>query len=84
MYVSVHNTLIPILVLYVTAMKPSETDTELLATAVERGYFKVPRHVPLVDIADAHDISDKEASERLRTEMDAALREYLDQFDAKE
>lgn len=59
-------------------MKQSKTDRELLKTAVERGYFKVPRQTPLVDIADAHDISDVEAMECLHTEVETALREHLD------
>jgi|AntDeeMetagen134_2_1112570.scaffolds.fasta_scaffold00361_19 predicted DNA binding protein len=63
-------------------MTSSEPDTELLRTAVERGYFRVPRQTSLVDLADAHDISDVEASERLRTELDTALREHLDGVDA--
>ena len=63
-------------------MKSNETDREFLTTAVERGYFRVPRQTTLVDLADAHDISDVEASERLRTGIDVALREYLDEVDA--
>lgn len=59
-------------------MKPSNTDTELLTTAVERGYFKVPRQTPLEDIADAHDISDVEAMECLHAEVDTVLREHLE------
>jgi hypothetical protein len=53
-----------------------------LMTAVERGYFQVPRETPLVDIADEHDISDAEALERIHTGIDVALREHLDGFDA--
>jgi predicted DNA binding protein len=63
-------------------MKPSKTDTELLTTAVERGYFKVPRETPLVDIADAHGISDVEAMECLHTQIDTVLREHLDGVNA--
>lgn len=63
-------------------MKPSDTDTELLTTAVERGYFQVPRKTPLVALADEHDISDTEALERIHTGIDVALREHLDGFDA--
>ena len=63
-------------------MTPNETDTDLLRTAVEQGYFKVPRQTSLVDLADAIDLSDVEASERLRTEVDTALRDYLGEVDA--
>lgn len=63
-------------------MKPNETNTELLKNAVKRGYFKVPRQTTLVDLADAHDISDVEAMECLHTEIDTVLREHLDGIDA--
>lgn len=63
-------------------MKPHETNTELLRNAVERGYFKTPRQITLVDLADAHDISDVEAMECLHTEIDTTLREHLDGIDA--
>ena len=63
-------------------MKSNEPDAELLTTAVERGYFKVPRETSLVDLADAHGISDVEASERLRAGIDVVLREHLDGVNA--
>lgn len=63
-------------------MNPNKTDTELLTTAVERGYFKVPRETPLVDIADVHGISDVEAMECLHTQIDTVLREHLDGVNA--
>lgn len=63
-------------------MTSSNTDIELLTTAVEQGYFKVPRQTPLVDIADAHDISGVEAMECLHTEVDTVLREHLDGVNA--
>ncbi|WP_335999927.1 helix-turn-helix domain-containing protein [Halorientalis halophila] len=63
-------------------MKSTQTDTDLLTTAVEEGYFRVPRRTTLVALADAHDISDVEASERLRAGIDLALREHLDGVDA--
>ena len=62
-------------------MKSTEPDTELLVTAVKRGYFMVPRQTSLLDIADAHGMSDVEASERLRSGIDAVLREHLDGVD---
>lgn len=62
-------------------MTSSETDTELLTTAVERGYFKVPRQTSLLELADAHDMSDVETSKRLRTEIDMVCRESLDRCD---
>jgi predicted DNA binding protein len=63
-------------------MKRSEPDTELLRTALKRGYFKIPRQTSLVDIADEHDISDGEAMECLHTEIDSILRDHFDGIDA--
>ncbi len=63
-------------------MTQTETDTDLVRTAVEQGYFKTPRQTSLVEIADAYDISDVEAVERLQTEIDTVLREYLNECDA--
>lgn len=62
-------------------LQSSGIDTELLSDAVERGYFEKPRQTSLVTLADAHDISDVEASRQLHTAIDAALRDYLDGFD---
>lgn len=62
-------------------MTVDDIDRELLATAVERGYFEVPRQTPLTVLADAHDISDVEASERLHAGAEVALRDYLDGVD---
>lgn len=58
-------------------MNPGETDAPLLTTAVDRGYFKIPQQISLVDIAEAHGISDVEASHRLRTEIDTLFSECL-------
>jgi len=63
-------------------MKQSEADTELLSTALDRGYFRVPRETTLVALAEEHDISDVEASERLRVGIEAVLRDHLDEVDA--
>lgn len=62
-------------------MTANEIDREFLATAIERGYFEVPRQTPLTDLADAHDISDVEASKRLQSGTEVALREYLGDVD---
>jgi hypothetical protein len=59
-----------------------DTDSDLLTTALERGYFKAPRQTSLVDLADEHDMSNAEASQRLRTEIDGVLHEYLAESDA--
>lgn len=44
----------------------TEKQREALITALELGYFEIPRDAILEDVADALDISPKSASERLR------------------
>jgi hypothetical protein len=48
--------------------------TELLAAAVERGYFDVPRRITMADLAAEFDISNQAASERLRRGLSNVLR----------
>lgn len=55
----------------------SETQRELLQTAVEEGYLKVPREITLVELAEIHDISDIEASRQLRRGLDVITRDVL-------
>ncbi|WP_435359547.1 helix-turn-helix domain-containing protein [Haloarchaeobius sp. DFWS5] len=50
---------------------------EALVTAVERGYFGVPRGVKLADIAGDLGISQQAASERVRRGTDSVLRKVL-------
>ena len=52
----------------------TETQEELLRSAVRGGYFEVPREMTLVDLAERHGISDKEASRQLRRGLDAVVR----------
>jgi predicted DNA binding protein len=59
-----------------------EGQRELLSDAVREGYFKVPRRTTLVELSDAHCITDREASERLRAALDDVLRECL--YDAED
>ena len=44
----------------------SVSQREILASAIESGYFGVPRGISMVELAAKHDISDQAASERLR------------------
>lgn len=60
-------------------MSSANPPREFVRSAVERGYFEVPRRTTLQALADEHGISDVEASKRLRTELDAILRESLDE-----
>jgi len=50
---------------------------EALVSAVERGYFEVPRGVTLGDIADDLGISQQAASERVRRGTNTVLRTVL-------
>lgn len=58
-------------------MTLDESQRELLRSAVEQGYFDVPRRTTLVALSEQHDLSDVETSEQLRSGIDAVLREYL-------
>ena len=53
----------------------TETQRELLQSAVREGYFKVPREVSLVDLAEIHGLSDREVSERLRRGLNVVVRD---------
>jgi len=48
----------------------ADTQRTLLRAAVREGYFKTPRETTLVELADQHDISDRDASELLRSALD--------------
>lgn len=56
------------------SMLPSE-EREILQTALQQGYFEIPRRVTLVDLADELDISDHEAKRRLASGMATVLSE---------
>jgi len=47
-----------------------ETERTLLRAAVRDGYFKTLRETTLVELADQHGVSDRDASERLRSALD--------------
>lgn len=57
----------------------TEQEYALLRTAIQEGYFNVPREATLVDIAEEHDLADREASEQLRTALDSVLRRAFDE-----
>jgi predicted DNA binding protein len=50
----------------------------LLRNAVREGYFRVPREVTLNDLAAAHGLSDREASERLRRGLARVARDVVE------
>lgn len=53
----------------------TETQEQLLQSAVNAGYFKVPREISLVELATNHSMSGKEASQELRRGVDAVVRD---------
>lgn len=55
---------------------------ELLETAVRDGYFEVPRKTTLLELAESHNMTDIEASERLRFGLDTIVRVHLNGSDA--
>lgn len=62
-------------------MSARSLDRELVLTALEEGYFEVPRRVTLCELAEAFDISDREASKRLVRGISIVLREYRDEIE---
>lgn len=52
---------------------------DLLTSAVENGYFRVPRETTLITLAEEHGITAATASEQLREGLDAVLRNALDE-----
>jgi len=59
------------------AVQLSDAQREALETALEAGYFEVPRQIGLAGLADRLDISDSALSERLRRGTAALLRDEL-------
>nr|WP_303647895.1 helix-turn-helix domain-containing protein [Haloarchaeobius amylolyticus] len=53
----------------------TDAQRELLRSAVREGYFKVPREVSLVELAELNDISDVELSQQLRRGLDVVVRD---------
>nr|WP_303647872.1 helix-turn-helix domain-containing protein [Haloarchaeobius amylolyticus] len=53
----------------------TDAQRELLRSAVSEGYFKVPREVSLVELAELNDISDRELSQELRRGLDVVVRD---------
>lgn len=51
----------------------ADSQGDLLRSAVQEGYFEVPRRVSLVELAEKHGISDREASERMRRGLAVAV-----------
>lgn len=46
-----------------------------LQDALAEGYFKVPRQISLVELAEKHELSSREASEELRHSIDIVARD---------
>lgn len=54
----------------------TDEEREAFLTALETGYFAAPRHETPIDLADELDISDEEASKRLRCAMAKVFNEH--------
>lgn len=52
---------------------PSDTRRDLLRSAVRNGYFKVPREISTVELAEKNDMSSQEISEELHLALNAVL-----------
>lgn len=61
----------------------TEEEANALLTALDSGYFSIPRQEPLSDLADTLGISDTEASRRLRRAMTKVFREHRDRFESQ-
>jgi hypothetical protein len=48
----------------------TDPQRDLLRSAVCEGYFEIPREITLVDLAERHGLSDREASEEIRRGLD--------------
>lgn len=55
----------------------TDDQRELLRSAVREGYFEVPRKATLTDLAAANDMSEREASEQIRSSLDVLLRDAV-------
>ena len=55
----------------------SETQADLLQSAVSEGYFEMPRKVSTLELADRHGMSDKEFSKQLNQGLDAVIRDAI-------
>jgi len=60
----------------------TETQRETLSTALERGYFDVPREINLVELAAELDVSDTAVSQRLRRGLSGLLVATLEGTDS--
>lgn len=63
-----------------TKTTPDLTDSQrdLLWSAVDEGYFEVPREIALGDLAAEHGMSSQEASKRLRRGLNIVVRNAVD------
>lgn len=52
----------------------TETQRSLLESAVREGYFRMPRHISTLELAEKHGLSDREALELLNRALDTVVR----------
>jgi hypothetical protein len=58
----------------------TQHECDVLCTALDQGYYDVPRGVTLSDLADEFDMTDVEVSEQLRQGTKTLLRDYRDKM----
>lgn len=58
-----------------TSSDLSDAQRALLQSAVQDGYFKIPRKISTVELAEKHNMSSQEASEELRRSLDVVVRD---------
>lgn len=54
----------------------TETQRALLQSAVRKGYFKVPREVSTIELAEKHNLSSRETTEEIFRGLDVVLRDF--------
>ncbi len=59
----------------------TEEEADALLTALDKGYFAVPRQTPLAALADELGITDRETSRRLRRAMGTIFKHNREQFE---
>lgn len=57
-----------------TPSELTETQRSLLKSAVQEGYFKMPRHISTIQLAEKHELSDREALGMINRALETVVR----------
>lgn len=52
----------------------TENQRALLRSAVREGYFKTPRHISTIELAERHGLSEREALQLINRALDTVVR----------